>query len=248
MDRRTPSLGQAALTCIQLHDAAGPLRTAANALEKYEPPPRWTGVDSPFRDSVERTSWITTLVTRLWLQYSQCLRTNAAGFPPALYRPYTFHNGGKPFPWEQANPVPREEMIEKVNVIIAEDSVLHDIYKPHAELLLRNWWEELNGWCREYRANESWHSTAAGNRIEGEWTAATAGSGDEDHVRSAWSTGCPCHRCTQAAMALMLERITSSAGFAFSQRVAYEMHNLFPEHRSCATPDATEGTESVYLA
>lgn len=212
------SLGQAALTCVQLHEGSKPLQAAIDNLEKYEPPARWGRLAPVFTTSGERTTWITQLVTRIWLAYTNLVRAKPVGFPPALYRAFTFHsNPTAPFSWEKANPTDREKIIEAITKIIQEDTVLSSIYKPHPELLLRKWWDELNGWCREYRSTQ-----------QKRWSCAPYGheTSDSDTI---FSNGCPCPQCTITSVNEMLDHMSSEIGFAYSQRVAYEFDKIFPQ-------------------
>lgn len=231
------SLGQVALVCAQLHDGARPLQAALEALAKYEPPACWNDLDPVFGTAGERSTWITNLVTRIWLAYSEIVRNNPAGFPPALYRPYSFHSSPStaPFPWEKANPVSHEEMLVAMTKIINEDRVLRTIYKPRPELLLRKWWDELNGWCREYRSaqQERWwqspHTTGDDDDPQHREVARLAAGLSSHEYSTAFSSGCPCPKCTTTSVSEMLDRMASASGFSYSLRVAHELDNLFPQ-------------------
>lgn len=212
-------LAKLALVCAATHDSLRPTLELRRRLSAYEAPSSWPVV---FDRESDRLAWLREVTTNLWVRYVEALRQHPVH--PGLYTAFdydVYFPADSPFAWQRANPVRREVMQRLAAGIVAADPRLRDVYRvDNPGLLLRRWWDELNGWCREFMAREA--QTARPH-----YYAAAADNTSPDQLMS----GCPCDECLRSATQDLVDRITSSDGFDFSRRVLYELARLFPPSR-----------------
>jgi len=221
-------LAKLALVCAATHASLEPALQLGRRLRAYEPPPPTTGPGGwpvVFEREADRLDWLRRLTTDLWVRYVEAFRRHPVH--PALYRAFdydVYYPNDRLFAWQRANPVTREVMESEVAGLVAADDRLRDVYRvDHPGLLLRRWWDELNGWCREFMAREA--NVARPHYYPSHPTI------DGGTVSPTPSGACPCDDCLRAATQDMVDRITSSDGFDFSRRVLFELAQLFPPSR-----------------
>lgn len=205
-------LAKLALVCAATHESLRPALELRQRLSAYEAPSSWPVV---FDNESDRLAWLREVTTNLWVRYVEALRQHPVH--PGLYTAFdydVYFPANSLFAWQRANPVRREVMERLAAGIVAADPRLRDVYRIDPGLLLRRWWDELNGWCREFMAREAWtprpHADTSPDRL---------------------MSGCPCDECLRSATQDLVDRITSSDGFDFSRRVLYELSRLFPPSR-----------------
>lgn len=202
-------LGTLALTCVSTHDSLAHLSAMRAEIGKYVPPAQWPVV---FSEEEKRTEWLTQLTSSIWSEY--CTAVKEANLQPVAYQPFNFdlsHPSTMRFSWQRANPVTLHDMTDRIRGNIAgKDALLLSSYAlSEPALLLRKWWDELNGWCRAYMAQEAQRNY------------------HDDTDQPSYPV-CPCDACAKEAVQDMLEAMLSDTGFDFCRRVRYELESIFP--------------------
>jgi hypothetical protein len=150
-------VGALALSCVTTYETTEPLRAALaqtkalqQELAQYRPPTDWAARPH-FRTDTDEDVWRMRISQELCDAFIQEIRDVADEIPlipPMTNSPRDYLVPG--LPWSYANPVSKVCMRRRVGMVIASDSVLSSVFESNPDLLMRRWWEELEGWCRAY--------------------------------------------------------------------------------------------------
>jgi hypothetical protein len=151
-----------ALSCVVLHSSTAELResqgrihTLEQELLNYRPPMDWAR-RLHFRTDAEEEAWRTAISQELCDGFVSEVFLSAEGIPlspPMANRSRDYLVPG--LPWSYDNPVIKSTMCKRVAITIEKDEVLSTVYPSTPELLMRRWWDELEGWCRAYGASRA---------------------------------------------------------------------------------------------